>query len=276
MLDEKELTQVRDYVIKILPELLRSEPEIATPIEGILAQHFPRRDEFARLLEEIREFRQETNQRFEQVDQRFEQVDQRFEQVDQRFEQVDQRFEQVDQRFEQVDGRLGRLEKGQLAIRRDVAKLQSGQDYLLRRLDGMEDWMQLLTGQLRNEKGRALEEIVALGLRYGLGQPDIKPENIRLNQRLVDKDASVYPVPSETEVDLVATNGELLVFEVKSSGKIDEVTAFSVKLRLLRVQNPDKRVRGVFIAPAPGDDVRRLCAQYGIELVEAAARSSPP
>ena len=34
MLDEKELTQVRDYVIKILPELLRSEPEIATTIEG--------------------------------------------------------------------------------------------------------------------------------------------------------------------------------------------------------------------------------------------------
>jgi hypothetical protein len=48
MLDEKELAQVREYVISILPELLRSEPEIATTIEGILAQHFPRRDEFAR------------------------------------------------------------------------------------------------------------------------------------------------------------------------------------------------------------------------------------
>jgi hypothetical protein len=241
MLGEQELTQVRNYLIEILPELLRSEPAIATTIEGILAQHFPRRDEFARLLEELRDFRQETNQRFEQVD-------------------------------HHLDG----LEKGQLAIRRDVAKLQSGQDYLLRRLDGMEAWMQLLTGQLRNEKGRAMEEIVALGLRYGLGQPDIKAENIRLNQRLVDKDASVYPVPSETEVDLVATNGELLVFEVKSSGKMGEVTAFQVKLRLLSVQNPDKRVRGVFIAPEPGDDVRRLCVQYGIELVEAAARSSPP
>ena len=58
MLNEIELVQVRDYVIGILPELLRQEPEIATTIEGMLAQQFPRRDEFARLLDEVRDDRQ--------------------------------------------------------------------------------------------------------------------------------------------------------------------------------------------------------------------------
>ena len=92
MLDTKELDQVRDYVIKILPELLRSEPEIATTIEGILAQQFPRRDEFARLLDEVQASRQATREGFEQVGHNLEEIKQ-----------------------------------SQLGMRRDMAKLQSGQ-----------------------------------------------------------------------------------------------------------------------------------------------------
>ncbi len=63
VLDEKDLVQIRNYVIRILPELLREEPEIATTIEGILAQQFPRRDEFARLLDELTLLREEMEQR---------------------------------------------------------------------------------------------------------------------------------------------------------------------------------------------------------------------
>jgi hypothetical protein len=269
MLQEAELIQVRDYVIKILPELLRSQPEIATTIEGILAQQFPRRDEFARLLDEVQASRLENN-KFQQ------ETRERFEQVDQRFEQVDRRFVQVDERFEGVDQRLDRLEKGQLLLRRDVAKLQSGQDYLTRYVKGMEAWIRLIAGQIRNEKGQVAEEVVALGLRFGLGQPDIKAENIRLRQKLADRDGLVFPIPYETEVDLVANNGEMLVFEVKSSGSFREVSSFAVKLHLLTLQNPDKRVRGVFIAPEPSADVRRLCQQYGIELVEAPSPGDLP
>jgi len=65
VLDEKDLVQIRNYVIRILPELLREEPEIATTIEGILAQQFPRRDEFARLLDELTLLREEMEQSLE-------------------------------------------------------------------------------------------------------------------------------------------------------------------------------------------------------------------
>jgi hypothetical protein len=54
-----------------LPDLLRRTPAIATTIEGILAQHFPRRDEFARLLDEFTGFRHETRERFDRVEQEF-------------------------------------------------------------------------------------------------------------------------------------------------------------------------------------------------------------
>jgi hypothetical protein len=116
-LSEQELT-------KILPKLLRENPDLRYQVVGILAESFVTKGEQAALLEEIRKLganltrlidTQET--RFEQVDKRFEeliaQMDKRFEQVDKRFEeliaQMDKRFEQVDKRFEQVDKRFEEL-----------------------------------------------------------------------------------------------------------------------------------------------------------------------
>jgi hypothetical protein len=112
------LEEIKDYIFEQLPRVLEQDPRFVTFIEGIVAEKFPRRDEFARLLDEVQQHRQETRQQFERIDQRLADIDnfrqetrQQFEQVDQRFEQVDQRFEQVDQRFEQVDQRFDRLEQ---------------------------------------------------------------------------------------------------------------------------------------------------------------------
>ncbi len=106
MLTPEMLEEIEAYILKRLPQVLARDPQFATLIEGMLAEKFPRRDEFARLLDELQEHRRETQQQFRLVDQRFEQVDKRFEQVDKRFEQVDQRFEQVDKRFDRLEGEL--------------------------------------------------------------------------------------------------------------------------------------------------------------------------
>jgi hypothetical protein len=84
----QELSQVKELVLRELPQALAQDTELALLIEGMLSEKFPRRDEFAQMLVELRASRQETRERFSQIDQRFEQVDQRFQQVDQRFEQV--------------------------------------------------------------------------------------------------------------------------------------------------------------------------------------------
>lgn len=262
MLEQKELEQVRDYVIEILPELLRKDPRIATTIEGILAQQFPRRDEFARLLDEVQQARLETRDRFEQVDQRFEQVDQRFEQIDQRFEQVDQRFDGIDRTL--------------LGMRRDIVKLQSGQETIIKRIDGMQSWVDFVLGNLRNEKGKALEDLVAAALRYGLNNPHITPENIQLRQKLVDYKGEVFIPGFETEVDVIAENGELLVFEVKAGAKASDVGIFALKVKLITTQNPEKGVRGVFITLAASADVREQCLRYGVDLVDSSAGGVVP
>jgi len=233
MLDTKELDQVRDYVIKILPELLRSEPEIATTIEGILAQQFPRRDEFARLLDEVQASRQATREGFEQVGHNLEEIKQ-----------------------------------SQLGMRRDMAKLQSGQITLSKQVSGMQTWIDFVVGNLRNEKGQTLEDMFAAALQYGLNNPAIFPDSIRLRQPLIDQQGEFFARGYATEVDLIAEDGGLIVFEVKASAKPGEVGFFALKAKLVAAQNPDKQVRGVFITLAPTPEVRDQCQRDGIELVD--------
>ena len=109
------LEEIEKFIIERLPRVLESDPQFATWLEGLLAEKFPRRDEFARLLDEVQQHRAETAQQFTQVDQRFDRLEQGVQQhraeTTQQFAQVDQRFEQVDQRFEQVNQRFDKLEQ---------------------------------------------------------------------------------------------------------------------------------------------------------------------
>lgn len=111
MLTPEMLEEIEAYILKRLPQVLARDPQFATLIEGMLAEKFPRRDEFARLLDELQEHRRETQQQFRLVDQRFEQVDQRFAQVDQRFERLETEmrtgFDQVHKAIDRLGCRWG-------------------------------------------------------------------------------------------------------------------------------------------------------------------------
>jgi chromosome segregation ATPase len=353
-----ELSQIRDYVVKVLPQLLRESPEIVTTIEGMVAQQFPRRDEFARLLEEVKSLRQEMiwrlelqrqelqqrmdllrqdmeqrinllrkemeqrlaqvdkhleqvdnrleqidkrlaqidkhleqvdnrleqqrqemERRFEAVDRRLAQIDKHLEQVDKRLEQqreemerrfaeVDKRFEQVDKRFEQVDQQLANLRQDNLHIKRDIVKLQAGQESILKQLAGQDAWLRMTVGDLRNEKGQSLEDMFAAGLRHGLKDDEISPDTIRLRQPLEDIDGLVFKKGYGTEVDLIAQNGKLTVFEVKATAKVGEVDLFAWKVELVKAQNPTLQVRGVFICLGAPAAVKQRCLENGLELLD--------
>lgn len=272
MLSEKELEQVREYVIKILPELLRKDPEIATIIEGILAQHFPRRDEFARLLDELQRLREQTDRRLEQIDQQlkaqWEELARHREELALHREELARHRDELALLREEMERRFATQHRELIELRRDVARLQHGHEMILKRLDGQEAWLRLIIGELRVEKGRTLEDLFAEGLRYGLKNPDITPEKLRLRQKLVDTTGQVFEAGFETEVDLIAEDDKLTVFEVKATAKPGDVGFFALEVKLVAVQNPDKTVEGVFIAPGAGEEIRQRCAEYGLTLVD--------
>jgi twitching motility protein PilU len=68
MIGEQDLNQIRDYVVKILPQLLNQDPEISTTIEGLIAQH-SRREE-SQLVNEVRLLREDMQHIFAMIDYR--------------------------------------------------------------------------------------------------------------------------------------------------------------------------------------------------------------
>jgi hypothetical protein len=114
------LEEIEELILDRLPGILERDPRFVTFIEGIVAEKFPRRDEFARLLDEVQRHRAETAEQSKQVEQRVERVEQRVERVEQRVERVEQRVEHIDQQlqahrvettgqFKQVDQRFNEL-----------------------------------------------------------------------------------------------------------------------------------------------------------------------
>jgi len=247
MLTVQELDEIKHYVLRELPHVLEQDPQFVVFIEGIISEKFPRRDEFARLLDELTATRHEMHQDFQKVDERFEQVDQRFEQVDQRFGQVRQEIHDQGVQLRQ--------------------EIHDQGDKLSQDMRDLRDWVELIAGRLQTRVGRSLEDIVAGALRLGLSRPDIDPQNVRLRQKISDPTGLVYKPGKQKEVDLVAQDGELLVFEVKSAPDVDDVDEFADKVELVRLQNPDKLVTGVFVAVGAEADVRHYCTQRGVQLI---------
>jgi hypothetical protein len=139
-------------------------------------------------------------------------------------------------------------------------------DSLGRKFEDLRDWVEWVIGGMQVRSACNLEDVVASAMRVALKRPDIRPVSIKLRQKIVDREGLVFPRGRQKEVDLIATNGEYLAFEVKSAAEVDDVDNFAEKVELLRLQNPDKLVQGVFITLAPEPDVRQRCLELGIEL----------
>jgi CYTH domain-containing protein len=70
-----------------------------------------------------------------------------------------------------------------------------------------------------------------------------------------------------TEVDVVAQNGKLIVFEVKATAKPSEVDLFTWKVQLVTAQHPTLQVRGVFICLGALPEVKQRCLENALELL---------
>jgi hypothetical protein len=246
------------YLLDVqLPEMLELNPELEPRVFRAFMKAFATKESVAAVLDELRaldnqvlHFRADTARNFEQVhreiqnlhtemDQRFDQVDQRFGQVDQRFEQVDQRFGQVDQRFDQLD----------------------------QKMDDLKDWVQLVVGRFQVRAGRNLEDVVAGTLRLALKRPDIGRDQIQLRQKLVDEGGHIGPAGRSYEVDILADDGRIIVFEVKSVCEVEDVDRLADKVTLMRHLHPDKRIEGVIVTLGAEEGVESRCADHNLLLV---------
>jgi len=309
MLAKQDFNQMQAHILQVLPQLLRQNPEIATTIEGMLAHQFPRRDEFAQLLNEVKLLRIDTNQRFEllqgEVNQLREEMNKRFEllqaEMNRRFEEMDKRFEllqadmnrrfeesekktekrfellraDMNRRFEEMEKRLEILQadmneekRERLDMKRRLIKLESTVTRMDEKITRFDAWLKIVTGNVGDKRGQEAEQLFALGLMYGLKRSDIKPETIQLRCQFMDAEGIVYPKKGKfIEVDIMAENGKLSVFEVKTTAVDTDVVTFARKVQLIQHQTPDKQVSGIFISPEAREEVKQCCAEYDLTFV---------
>jgi len=253
---------------------------------------------------EFRHFQIRVEDRFDQIDRRSEQVDARFDQVDARFDQVDTRFDQVDEHLQQVDGHLQQVDEHLQQVDEHLQQvdghLQQVDGHLqqvdghLQQVDGhlegvdehlegvdarfdqidrtiadLRDWVEVNVGGLQRRSGRKLEDVVAGALRVALERPDIRPDQLRLRQRMVDE-TGIVGLPGQKrpfEVDILAQDGQITVFEVKSYCEWEDIDRLADKVKFIGQANPGVKVEGIMIAMSIGDDVRERCTELGITLV---------
>ena len=247
-----------DEVVKSLPMLLREQPELRTEIYLILSDEFVTRGEFYsylkksderfdRLLHDLRAFREDSNRRFEEMradmDHRFEEMradmDHRFEEMradmDHRFEEVYRRFEAIDKRFDRVDSNS-----------RDL-----------------KDWVGIVVGGFQRRAGRSLEDAIAGTLRIALGK-EVKPENITMRRKIKDDEGVIGRAGREYELDMCITDGECLIFEIKSYAEDDDIEHFNDKAELVIQKFGWKNVRKALITLDKRHSVVDLCDKLGI------------
>lgn len=135
---------------------------------------------------------------------------------------------------------------------------------------GLKLWGRLVIGQLQAEDGKTLEETYALALQYRLKDPAITAEKIRLQQTLVDVEGLVFAPGCSGTVDIIVDEEELVAFAVSDImyNITTQVDGLAARVKLLTAQQPDKTVRGLFLALLASNATRQHCAAQGIELVE--------
>nr|MDO8119483.1 DUF3782 domain-containing protein [Candidatus Sigynarchaeota archaeon] len=132
-------------------------------------------------------------------------MDKRFEQVDNRFGQVDNRFEQVDKRFEQVDKRFDSLE----------TTVQDGLKHVHAAISNIGD-----------RSGKGLERTVLELMRHQLLE-EKEFDYTRIDREtLEDKEGLFFTQGFSTDVDVVAKDGMLHLFEIKYKADQRDVQHF--------------------------------------------------
>jgi len=266
-----------EEVIKSLPGLLKAHPELRLRIYDVLSEEFVRKGEFyefmkksderfEKLLQELREFREDTNRRFEELredmNRRFEAVDHRFEELredtNRRFEAVDQRFDAVDQRFDAVDQRFDAVDQRFDAVDRRFDKMDNA-------FKDLKDWVGMVVGGFQRRAGKSLEDAVAGTLRIALGR-DVKPENITMRKKILDDKGLIGRAGREYEIDLCITNGESMIFEIKSYAEDDDIEYFNDKAELAIKQLGLKKAKKALITLEKRPSVVKLCDKYGVLL----------
>ncbi len=284
-----ELQEIKVYIFHQLPLVFEEDPSFATVIEGIVAQKFPRRDEFARLLDELTalrlaservEARQDQHASTQQVLQQ-DVAELRHDVAELRTGQDELRAGQDELRTGQDELRrdVTELRTGQDELRRDVTELRQGQTELRDDVSGLRtDVQQLQEGQKRLERvsEHTILRLDALGDRWGRRNEATVRSTLRgmfaslgytvERYEAYDTEGKVHFHPASVEIDIIIRDGELWLVEIKGRVAGDDLHLFLRKSRFYAQKTDRQPTRLIVVAPVVEEKARVLAREMGIEV----------
>ncbi len=165
--------------------------------------------------------------------------------MDRRFEAVDRRFEAVDRRFEQL---IAEMHKGFAETRREQLHLRAGID------------------NLGDRSGRGLQEAVLelmdeLLVKEGVSYRDVQ------RMPLADPEGVVFFPGFSTDVDVVAKNGEVHLFEVKYKADQRDIAHFVRVAQLYERQTGAKPAKLFVVTLEITRKTLRATAQMPVKVI---------
>lgn len=127
----------------------------------------------------------------------------------------------------------------------------------------LKDWVGIVVGGFQRRADRSIEDAVAGTLRIALDR-DVKPENIKMRKNILDDEGLIGRAGREYEIDLCITNGESLIFEIKSYAKDEDIEGFNDKAELAIKKLGLVKVKKVLITLEKRPSVINLCDKFGI------------
>ena len=239
-LTNEEVLQLFD---EQLPEILEAYPELEPRIYHAFLKAFVRKEEFAFIETEVREFRAETRANFERVDQRLGGLDSQMGGLDSRMDGLDTRMDGLDTRMDGLDTRMDGLDT---------------------RMDGLDTRMDRVEDALQNLH----RAITGLGARWGIYNEDVIRQMIAsLLEENYGAKVDRLVIDGE-EFDVVITNGEHILIEVTARAKSNVQQRLERK-RALYIEKTGQTPDRVILAVGSIYSTRaQALREVGFEVIE--------
>jgi hypothetical protein len=163
----------------------------------------------------------------------------------------------VDRRFEAMQADMDRRFEAVLAEFRKTNQS----------LVDLKSWVKSNVGGLERRAGKRLEDTIAGTLRFVMGVRDLRADQLRLRQKVRDEQGIIGPKGRQYEYDILAADGETIVFEIKSVPDVEDVERFADKARLVEESLGRHGLRKVLVTLDKAPEIAKACERLGIVLV---------
>jgi hypothetical protein len=257
--EQMESQQIKQILMRELPVIIHQDPEVRRLILELSRQYFADRAEtenrFDRILEEMRQEREENSRKWEEQNRKWEEQNLRWEEQNRRWEANQQELRAM--REEQNR----RWEENQKIIQQmldEIHALNRKHDTTIGALGAR--WGLYTEQSFRNALRSILEE--SFGVRV-------------INVVEYDDAGEVFGRPDQIELDLVIKDSVFIICEISSLMSKADMYTFERKARFYEKRHERKADRLMVISPMVSPQAQVVAQKLGIEIYTHAEETAP-